>query len=447
MARTRNAGSGGGLAARKYVPRGHAISWWMLVVTTGAILINSIDRAILPTVLPGILSEFNLSESAGGFLVGLSFAGTAIGGLVLGIFGDSLGKGVRRAWGWAVAVAIVVVSSVLTAFSQTLGQLQVLRVVMGIGTGGMEPVNVAMVGEWWQKENRGFAVGTHHTGFPIGQFLGPLLIGAVLAVATWRETFLFIPLIAIPIVILQIILARRENLRRVNDWILENGMTPSLTEEDLDEDRRERPLPAAWRALRLAMRERNVRLSVVANFLFLWAEAAVVAFITLQLTREAGLSLAAAAAVSGASGITGWMGQIFWGTVSDHKGRKFSLGILAVGWAVTVLLMIFITSGALAWVILIGWGVFRNSPFPVMYASIIDAVPEGASSGLGLMIGIGLGLSGLVAAPIAGLLIQNFGFTAHYVFIAVICLLALIPISMIRETATLAQETGAAAPE
>ena len=432
-------GSGGGLAARKYVPRGHPISWLMLVVTTGAILINSIDRAILPAVLPGILSEFNLNESAGGFLVGLSFAGTAIGGLILGIFGDSLGKGVRRAWGWAVAVAIVVVSSVLTALSQTLGQLQVLRVIMGIGTGGMEPVNVAMVGEWWQKENRGFAVGTHHTGFPIGQFVGTLLIGAVVAAYTWREAFLFIPLIALPIVVIQIFLARRENLRRVNAWIRENDMTPSLTEEELEEEQGERPLPAAWRAVRLALAERNVRLSVIANFLFLWAEAGVVAFLTVQLTREAGLSLAAAVTISGASGITGWIGQIFWGTVSDYRGRKFSLSILAVGWAVTVLMMIFISSGALGWIILIGWGVFRNSPFPVMYASIIDAVPEGASSGLGLMIGIGLGLSGLVAAPVAGLLIQNFGFTVHYVFIAAICLLALVPISMIRETATLAR--------
>ncbi|MBA3795415.1 MAG: MFS transporter [Rubrobacter sp.] len=239
---------------------------------------------------------------------------------------------------------------------------------------------------------------------------------------------------------MQIFLARRENLRRVNAWILENGMTPSLTEEDLDEEQRERPLPAAWRAVRLALAERNVRLSVIANFLFLWAEAGVVAFLTVQLTREAGLSLAAAVTISGASGITGWIGQIFWGTVSDYRGRKFSLSILAVGWAVTVLSMIFISSGTLGWIILIGWGVFRNSPFPVMYASIIDAVPEGASSGLGLMIGIGLGLSGLVAAPVAGLLIQNFGFTVHYVFIAAICLLALIPISMIRETATLAQE-------
>ena len=130
-----------------------------------------------------------------------------------------------------------------------------------------------------------------------------------------------------------------------------------------------------------------------------------------------------------------------WGTVSDHKGRKWSLGILAVGWAATVLLMIFISSGALGWIILIGWGVFRNSPFPVMYASIIDAVPDGASSGLGLMIGIGLGSAGFLAAPVAGFIVQHYGFTWHYIFLAVICLLTLVPISMIRETSAGQEES------
>ncbi len=101
---------------------------------------------------------------------------------------------------------------------------------------------------------------------------------------------------------------------------------------------------------------------------------------------------------------------------------------------------VFISSAALAWAILIGWGIFRNSPFPVMYASIIDAVPEGASSGLGLMIGVGLGASGLVAAPVAGYIIQHFGFAWHYVFLAAVCLLTLVPISLIRETGLVPQE-------
>lgn len=180
-----------------------------------------------------------------------------------------------RAWGRPGAVTIVVVSSVLTAFSLTLGQLQVLRMVLGIGT---EPVRVAMVGEWWQKENRGFAVGT-------------LLIGAVVAAYAWRQAFLFIPLMALPIV-----LARRENLRRVN-----------------------------------------------------------------------------------------------------------------------------------AWNILIGRGVFRNPPFPVMSASIIGAVPEGGSSDV-------------APVPVAGIFIQNLGFAVHHVSISAVCLLALIPVAMIRKTAAPAQE-------
>jgi hypothetical protein len=43
-----------------------------------------------------------------------------------------------------------------------------------------------------------------HRGLPIDQFLGPLLIGATLVVATRREASLFIPLITIPIVPLQL---------------------------------------------------------------------------------------------------------------------------------------------------------------------------------------------------------------------------------------------------
>jgi MFS family permease len=301
---------------------------------------------------------------------------------------------------------------------------------MGIGTGSMEPVNVTMVGEWWQKEDRGFAVCAHHTGFPIGQFLSPLLIGAIVAVASWREAFLFIPLIAIPIVILQIIFARRRNLTRVNTWIEEHQMTPSVKEDEVETKRWENPFGRFKEAL---FSDRNVILGVIANFLFLWTETGVISFLTLQLTRDVGLSLAVASVISGASGLTGWIGQVGWGATSDHKGRKFSLYILAIGGAIALLAMIFITSIALAWIILIGWGLVRNSPYPVLYAAVIDTVPDSASSGLGLMIGLGLGASGIFSPTVQGYLVDNFGFTVHYAVLAGICLLTLIPIAMLHQ--------------
>jgi MFS family permease len=133
---------------RRYIPRGHSLSWWMLVVTTGAILVTSVDRAILFRVLPALQEEFGLSNTAAGFLGSLNSLGVVIGAIVLGVFGDALGKGVNRAWTWAVAVSVTIVASIATAFVQTLGGLQFWRVIMGAGTGGMEPVNVAMIGEW-----------------------------------------------------------------------------------------------------------------------------------------------------------------------------------------------------------------------------------------------------------------------------------------------------------
>ena len=416
---------------RRIIPRAHPVSWWMLAITTGAILITAIDRVLLPTVLPGILKEFNLNASQGGLLVSLSFLGSTIGGVVLGVAGDSLGKGPRRAWAWLASVAVVIVAAFATAFSRSLGQLQALRVLMGIGTGSMEPINVAMVGEWWQRENRGFAVGAHHTGFPFGQFLGPLLIGVVVAAASWREVFLFLPLLALPICVLQIVIARRHNLARVNQWIEQQELTPSVTLGEIDaQPKLSNPLLRLWRVL---CSDRNVALGVLANFLFLWTEAGVMAFITLQLTQDVGMSLAAAATVSGASGLTGWIGQVFWGTLSDHRGRKFSLSFLAVGSAVAIFAMMFIHDATTAWLILIGWGLFRNSPYPVLYAAMIDTVPEAAASGLGLMVGLGLGLSGMIAAPVAGLLIDHYGFTADYLLLAAISLSTLIPIALLRE--------------
>lgn len=153
---------------------------------------------------------------------------------------------------------------------------------------------------------------------------------------------------------------------------------------------------------------------------------------TLQLT-EAGVALATAAIISGASGITGWIGQIFWGTISDHFGRKFSLKIVTIGFFLTILACIFINSEMTGWIILIGWGLFRNSPYPVTYAVLLDSLPKGASSALGIMIGAGWFVSA-ISGPVEGWIIQSYGFNAHYLFMSIIALVVFGVITRIKET-------------
>jgi len=411
-----------------WIPRAHPLSWWTLVVTTGAILMTSIDGGILPAVLPSISSEFGLNAAQAGLINSVFFAGLIVGGIAFGWISDRIGTGYRRTWTWNVAMLLGILGGALTfGFGGSFLAFLLLRIPMGMSRGGSEPVNVALVSEWWPKEYRGFAVGVHHTGFPLGQFATGALIAAVLGVAGWREAFLLIPLLGIPIIVMQAFIGTRRNQEKVYHWIDNHHLTRPLPELSTR-------LPSGIMApVREALRSRNVRWSVVLVFLFLWGEAGAVTFLTTQFVQQ-GLGAGEAALIAGASGLTGWIGQVVWGTLSDRTGRKSAIGFLIAGWAASLLAMIFIAGPTSAWIVLLAWGLFRNAPFPVVYALLIDSVPKAAGTAMGIMIGIALGVSGLFASVVAGWIIDSWGFTAHYLVLAVVCLLGYLPLAKITET-------------
>ncbi|XBS68446.1 MFS transporter [Acerihabitans sp. KWT182] len=419
------------LENQRFFPKAHSLSWWMLVITTSAILMNSIDRIILPTLLPAIMKDFNLTEIQVGWLNSLSFFGTLSGAVIFGIFSDFVGTGHKRCYSWTVAVLVEVISGVATAFCKTLGAFQALRVFMGMGTGGSEPINVALLGEWWQKENRGFAIGVHHTGFPLGQFIGPVLIAGILAFGTWRQAFLFIPLIGLSIVLLQYFVGTKKNHQKVMKWIKEQNLTVPV--EPVNESKPDGFRVALGKSLS-CLKNRNCLLAISLIFGFTWAEMGIANFLTLQLTREVGLPLSTAAIISGASGITGWIGQIVWGSYSDVKGRKTSLTVIIFGWMVAAALCTYIHSAAFGWAILIFWGLFRNSPYPVAYALLIDSAPKAAASSMGLMIGLAVGIAGILVAPVTGWIIRDYGFNVHYMIIVGVLILSCLPLYFIKET-------------
>src|SRR5690625_5509662 len=127
---------------------------------------------------------------------------------------------------WSSACALPISFGLAGSFMAFL----LLRIPMGISRGGSEPVNVAIVAEWWPKEHRGFAVGVHHTGFPIGQFLAGALIAIVLGSAHWSAAFLVIPMLGIPIIIGQAVLGRKKHQVTLYRKIEEMGQTPPLEE-------------------------------------------------------------------------------------------------------------------------------------------------------------------------------------------------------------------------
>lgn len=239
-------------------------------------------------------------------------------------------------------------------------------------------------------------------------------------------------MLGIPIILGQTVLGLKKHQATLYRKIEQMDLTPPL--EELSSQNR----AGFWGPVKEALRHANVRWAVVLCFLFLWGEAGVVTFLTTQL-MDMGMGVSDAILVSGASGLTGWIGQVVWGTLSDRLGRKFSIAFLIVGWVGSLLAMIFIQDLVTAWIILLIWGLFRNAPFPVVYALLVDSVPRAAGTALGIMIGVALGVSGIFASAVSGMVITQLGFTWHYVILALICLIGFIPLARITETVRVAR--------
>lgn len=90
------------------------------------------------------------------------------------IWSDRYGSGWKRA---RFQVPLVLGYTALSfisgikAISHGLTAFVLLRVGVNLGAGWGEPVGVSNTAEWWPKEKRGFALGVHHTGYPIGALL------------------------------------------------------------------------------------------------------------------------------------------------------------------------------------------------------------------------------------------------------------------------------------
>jgi MFS family permease len=143
------------------------------------------DWMMLSLALPFIKVTFNLSLTELGLLATTTLAGAALGGIVVGILADYLGR-VR------VLMYTMLWYAILTAacgFSQSYTQLMILRFLVGIGLGGEWGVGSALVSEYWPAERRARATSLVQSGWPLGYGLAALLFMFIVPLWGWRCLF------------------------------------------------------------------------------------------------------------------------------------------------------------------------------------------------------------------------------------------------------------------
>jgi MFS family permease len=171
-------------------------SWWKdadrtarksLIAASLGWMLDSFDVMLYALVLLAVRADLGIDSTTAGQLQSLTLLASAAGGLIFGVLADK--------WGRTRALMLsVLMYSVFTAacgFAQTVAQLAVFRIFLGIGMGGEWASGAALVSETWKEKDRGKALGFMQSSWAIGYALAAIVNWLVQDVAGlgWRAVF------------------------------------------------------------------------------------------------------------------------------------------------------------------------------------------------------------------------------------------------------------------
>jgi MFS family permease len=152
---------------------------------------NFIDRQILTILAEAIRVEFDLSDSALGFLGGFAFALLySLAGIPIARWAD---RGVRRS---IIALGLFVWSGMtaLTGLARSFTDLALARVGVGLGEAACSPPAHSLISDYFPPERRGTAFSIYALGIPIGGAIGTFAGGWIKEAFDWRTAFFVVGL-------------------------------------------------------------------------------------------------------------------------------------------------------------------------------------------------------------------------------------------------------------
>ena len=175
---------------------------WLAVAIM--VLLNALDGFdVLSSAFagPGIKAEWHLGPDGLGLVLSMELIGMGVGSVLLGGVADRLGR--RPAILACLALMVVGMFGAGTATSAPV--LSAWRVLTGLGIGGMLAAVNALTHELSNVARRSIAMALMVIGYPLGAFLGGLIVSVLLAHHGWRVVFQFggtMTLVMIPLFVL-----------------------------------------------------------------------------------------------------------------------------------------------------------------------------------------------------------------------------------------------------
>ena len=149
-------------------------------------MLDAMDVLLYLFVLDDIRREFALSDRTSGLLIALPLASSAVGGALFGWLADRVGR-TRALTG---SIAVYSLATAACGLAQSVEQLALFRIILGLGMGGEWATGAALVAETWPAQHRGKALGVMQSAWAVGYAAAAAVNAVVLPVWGWRGVFL-----------------------------------------------------------------------------------------------------------------------------------------------------------------------------------------------------------------------------------------------------------------
>jgi benzoate transport len=164
-----------------------AFQFAALAVCVGLNMLDGFDVLVMSFAASGVSSEWKLSGRELGLLLSAGLVGMAAGALFVAPLADRLGRRtIILASLWIVSLGML-----LSGFAGGFRVLGVLRVMTGIGIGGILASATVLVAEYSSDRWRNTASCLYTAGYPLGATAGGAVAAVLIAHYGWRSAFLF----------------------------------------------------------------------------------------------------------------------------------------------------------------------------------------------------------------------------------------------------------------
>ena len=393
------------------LPASKAGAWRELWLITIGHSLTHWYPATFYLLLPLIGSELGLTYSQIGLVITCQYIAAAVANVPGGMLVDTIG---RKGLLMAVSLFWVGFPYLLIGFSEGYLMLLVCVALVGFGNSLWHPTAIPTLGQRY-PERKGLVLSLHGMGGNVGDAVAPLVVGAALAVFTWREVVVMnvLPGLAVALLMFAFLGTLKLGSRKSESQSLAQYMA----------------------GLRGLFRSRSLILLSTGSTFRSMTQTALLTFLPVYLAHDMGYSPFAVGACLFALQAAGFAAAPIAGHLSDRMGRK-NIAITSMASTAVVLVAMALSGGSPLFVALVAvLGFFLYALRPVIQAWMLESTPKNMG---GSSIGILFGAQALGAAAgplLAGMVADSHGVLATFYFLAGTIVIANLFVLFIPKTA------------